>query len=821
MKPINDNMRQIVAVLAVVIFAVNPVFSQTKGKMVPITGTIIDKASGDPLSYATISIFNAADGNLVTGGITDDSGKFKVEARPGTYDVVLDFISYKQQRISGIVVEKKSKNKDLGELGLELDAAVLAEVEVRAEQSEMQMMLDKKVFNVGQDLANAGGNASDLLDNVPSVAVDVEGNVTLRGSGGVRILINGRPSGIIGTDVAQGLRSIPADLIDRVEVITNPSARYEAEGAAGIINIILKKERKRGMNGSFQVNTGFPLAGGAGVNLNWRRNKFNYFTNLSVRYRESPGEGALFQELTRNDSLFISNQIRDRRREGWSGNFQIGADYSIDKKSTITTTFLYGLRDSRNFTQLDYEDYLFDLSRPIAFATRTDNEIEDRTNLEYALTYRKDFDKKGQELVFDLRFQDNNETEVSDLVEKFFDGEQNPSGQPDQIQRSRNEEGETQLIAQLDYVHPISKEGKFETGLRTSIRDIRTDFTVEEFDSDGNWNPLEGLTNEFLYDERIYAAYALLGDKLDRFSYQLGLRAEISDVTTTLVATDSVNARTYVNLFPSASVTYDLVNGHSLQVSYSRRLRRPRFRSLNPFFSFSDSRNFYSGNPNLDPEFTHSFELGHVKYWDKATISSAVFYRHTTGVIERIREVDDQGNSISRPENLSTQDSYGAEFTFSLRPLKWLKFSGDMNVFYAKTDGGRFGEEFNAEAFSGNGRLTTLITLWKELDTQWRFNYRAPRNTPQGKTKALTVLDIGISHPILKNKGTLTFSVRDAFNSRKWRWITEGPNFYNEGLFQWRARSFELTFSYRLNKSERRKQVRNKSSAEYRGGSEM
>ncbi|MEM8526391.1 MAG: outer membrane beta-barrel family protein [Bacteroidota bacterium] len=789
--------------------------------MIEVIGTVMDSETNNPLGYATITLFSKRDSSVVAGTITDEEGKFKIETRPGRLFAKVEFISYENVTIEQIPFERGKRLIDLGTISLAPDATTLAEVEVRAEKSEMQMMLDKRVFNVGKDLANMGGSAVEILDNVPSVTVDVEGEVSLRG-GAVRILVDGKPSGLINENNPNGLRAIPANLIERIEVITNPSARYEAEGMTGIINIVLKKDKKKGLNGSFDLNAGYPENFGAAANLNFRRNKLNFFANYGVRYRRNPGIGLAEQERLRRDTLFFTDIAREALRGGWSNNFRFGADYFFTDNDILTTSFLYSVGLENNLTELEYSDYVFSRNNRTAFTERTDDESENESNLEYSLTYKKNFKQKGHELTADFRFQDDSEVESSDFTEVFFDGAGNLLNVPNLLQRSNNDESSTRALIRVDYVYPFSENGRFEIGYQGSLRTIDNDYLVEEL-NDGQWKSLPGLSNDFNYDENIHGLYATFGNKVNKFSYQFGLRAEHSDVRTELEQTNEVNDRQYANLFPSAFFTYDLPKGNAVQLSYSRRIRRPRFWDLNPFFTFSDARNFFAGNPNLDPELTDSYELGHIKYWEKGTLSSSVYYRHTEDVIQRLFTADEQGNTVRRPENIATENSYGLEFTYSYNPVKWWRINGDFNFFRAITSGEFVNAEgvtrqLDADALTWFTRLTSRTTFGKNTDLQVRVNYRAPRVRPQGKTRAITSVDLGLSRDILKGNGTLTLSVRDLFNSRKYRYVIEEADFYSENLFQRRARQATLTFNYRLNQKKRRGGRGNR--GDYGGGGE-
>lgn len=768
-----------------------------------VIGTIVDQDTQSPLEFATITIFASKDSSLIGGGVTDLKGDFKIEVKPGTYWVKLEFIAYQALIVENVIVTKNTPEVDLGTIGLLPAAEVLAEVEVIAEKSTMQLALDKKIFNVGKDLANIGGSASDILDNVPSVSVDIEGNVSLRGSSAVRILVNGQPSTLVGLSNTDGLRQLPANLIERIEVITNPSARYEAEGMAGIINIVLKKERSKGLNGSFDVNVGYPDNYGTSLNLNYRRDKINFFTSYGLRYRKNPGSSSRYQEFYGDTSTTIIDQIGTRERGGWSNNIRLGTDIFFNKNNTLTSTFTYSFSDENNNSETKFETYLNSKDNLQELSRRFENELEDENELEYSLIYKKTFEQKDREFIVNLQYQESTEGENSTYREAFFNSDGTPSNDADLNQRSNNDEGQKNWSLQLDYIHPISKDGKFETGLRGTLRDITNDYLVEEL-ADGTWLNLENLSNNFIYNEDIYAAYAIFGNKINRFSYQLGLRLEHSEVLTELLQTNEVNDRSYTNLFPSAHVTYELAANNAIQLSYSRRLRRPRFWDLNPFFTFSNPKNLFAGNPNLNPEFTHSIELGHIKYWDKASFSSAIYYRHTDGVIERITRKVGIDSTETRPQNLATEDAMGLEFTFSADVKKWWKMDGDMNFYRSITDGESEGISLYADTYTWFARLNNRVTVAKNIDMQMRLNYRAPRETTQGKQKSYTTMDLGASKDIFKNKGTLTLSVRDVFNSRRRRSISFNEGFYQESSFQWRSRQITLSLNYRLNQNKKR-----------------
>ncbi|MEM9836761.1 MAG: TonB-dependent receptor [Bacteroidota bacterium] len=763
-----------------------------------IKGKVVDD-QGELVGFATVAVGDPATEKILNAATTNLDGEFELETKAQEFYVEVSFIGYQPKLIPGVKADQKVM--DLGEIVLKSDVAVLEEVVVTAEKSNVEIQLDKRVFNVGKDISARGGSALSVLENVPSIQVDVEGNVSLRGSTGVRILINGRPNGLVG-EGGQGLSALTADMIEKVEVITNPSARYEAEGAAGIINIVLKKDRRKGFNGSFDATAGLPESYGGSANLNYRSGKLNWFTNYGVNYRTRIGGGGINQTVASDDGAFRTLQDRDRNRTGISHNFRLGADYYFNDKTVLTLAGRYNLGEDDNLNTTTFLDYLDDQFLERTF--RTDNEIENEEETEISLRFSKKYEQKGRKWTADIRYQDEVESEGSDLRNFVFGDLTSEEGSLDLVQRSGNVESNTNLIFQTDYVHPIGKDGKAEAGLRIGLREIANDFSVEEQNEDGLFEPLLGLTNEFFYDENIYAAYFIYGNKAGQLSYQFGLRPEYTDVTTELKTTEEVNARDYMNWFPSVNLAYEFTETSSLQLSYSRRIRRPDFRDLNPFFSFSDNRNFRSGNPNLNPEFSNNFEFGYLRTFNKGSFFGSAYYRHTTGIIERIQNIAPDGTSISQPENLSTSHSYGLEMNGNYQVAKWWRFNADFNFFYEEILGGDEFPDLNAEALTWFTRGTSQFELGKDTEAQIRFNYRAPRNRPQGRSLGVWSIDFAASQEVFKKKGTLTLSVRDVFNTRRWRWQTEGEGFFRESDFQWQGTVATLTLSYRLNQQKRR-----------------
>lgn len=757
-----------------------------------ISGTVLDENS-QPIPYASVAARSKADSTRLIGVATSIDGRFEIRVRPGAYIVLVSFLSYQEFKKE---VNVSDASVDLGEIRLKPKTELIDEVVVKAEKSYMEMKLDRRVYNVGKDPNNAGSNAQDILETVPSVEVDVDGTVSLRGSSNVRILIDGKPSSLTGISTQDALRQLPGNLIDKIEVVTNASAKYDAEGEAGILNIVLKKEKRAGLNGAFEVNVGYPHNYGASANLNYRKGKVNFFTSIGAQYRRRPGSGYSFQEFFLEDTTFAYERTREQDRGGVSGNGRFGIDYHINDKTTLTASGMYNRSYNDNTAKLIYRDF-DENGDETQIVTRTDNEIEQSQAFETNLNFRREFNSKDQLLTADFRWFQDEDYEDAKQFEEGTDYTLN--------QRSDNTENQQNWLIQTDYVHPFNEKVRLETGLKATLRRIVNDYQVQQLnDSTSDWETLSNFDNNFIFDENIYAAYVIASGKIKRFSLQGGVRAEYSDIRTELVKTNDVNKWNYISFFPSAHLSYEFPSNNSLQLSYSRRISRPRFRELIPFFSITDNRNFYSGNPSVNPVFTHSAEIGHLKTWENGTLLSSLYYRHRDGVVERISQSDSTGFITTFPVNLSTEDAGGLELSFSYSLFKWWRVMLNANMYYSITNGQYEDQNFYAETFTARGRFTSKWTVWKKLDIQTAFMYNAPRNTPQGKQLSMYSWDLGLAIDVLKGNGTITFSAKDMLNSRRRRWEIDTPTLVSTNDFQWRARQFVLSFSYRLNQKKKR-----------------
>ncbi|PWD98635.1 TonB-dependent receptor domain-containing protein [Marinilabilia rubra] len=796
--------------MLVLLFVVTQVsFSQpappeSKGE---ITGKIIDQSENTPMEFATIAIYSP-DSTLVEGGITDANGEFSFSLKPGSYFMEVQFVAYEKETINNISVKDRRSGVDLGTIYLRPSTTNLNEVTVRGEKSEMVIGVDRKIFNVGKDLSNTGNSAAEILDNIPTVAVDAEGNISLRGSGGVRLLIDGKPSGLVNSGSADALRALQGNMVERVEVITNPSARYEAEGMVGIINIVLKKDERYGVHGSFETSVAHPQRYQLGANVSFRQEKINYFFNYGVRYGEREGDGYSNQYFPQATAPFHTRLDRDRDRTGWSNNLRAGADFFINPTTTLTAAGMFDYDNEENFTDVRYRDYTDNSGQKgdlYQETRRYDKEKETEYDVEFSLNLEKIFDPDNEEHKLNAFTQYilDDETEDSEIEEEVILG----TNDPDDIENQQvlNEEKEENFMVQADYVYPFSEYGRFETGIRGEFRTITNPYEVQN-QVNGDWITDEDFTNDFEYDESVTAMYVQGANRWGNISTQLGLRAEYSDIGTYLKQGDESNDRSYFDFFPTVHTTYHFSNYSSWQISYSRRIDRPHFWHLNPFYGLSDSRNLRRGNPNLEPEYTDAYESGYVYTPGRSSFYAGIYYRYTTGVEERINFVTDGGITISEPRNLAERHAYGAETNVSFEPFKWWNLSGNVNFYRMQTDGsfddnGNV-QDLSSDTYSWDTRINSRMRWDNDLNFQTTFFYRGEQETTQGIRKPFYMMNMSLSKDILKGDGTLTLNVRDVLNSRKFRYEITQPDLKSTNQFRWSTRSIRLSFIYRLNQKK-------------------
>jgi len=803
------------------------VFSQKpQNNQISITGNIIDSNTKEPLEYATV-VLNNLETKQLSGGITDEKGNFTIKIIPGTYDISFEFISFKTIKISKKII---NSSLNFGTIKLSEDSDKLDEIVIIAEKSTVEIRLDKRIYNVGKDMTVKGGSASDVLDNVPSVDVDVEGNVSLRGNENVRILIDGKPSTLVGLSGSDALRQLPADAIERVEVVTSPSARYDAEGTAGILNIILRKGVATGLNGSLNTTIGDPTQYRIASNINFRTKKINFFTNLGYRNSSSPGNFLTNLSTFENESvnsLRIEDRDFERKRNGY--NINLGLEYFLSNESSITGTYFYRDSDNKNLSTNAIQ--VFDVNNILEYSdVRVQDEDEIDETSQISLNYTNNINNSGHKLTIDFQYSDSKEIETA-FIDDSLASENNIT----------TENSKSTLI-QSDYVLPIGEHMQFELGYRGDFQDLNSNFLVNRI-PELDFNPSNNLT----FKQNVNAIYSQFGNKINKFSYLLGLRTEITDVKVRLTNTNENFDYRYTEVFPTINFGLERTDNQSFTLGYSRRLRRPRYWYLNPFESRNSQNVIYKGNPGLIPTFTNSFDLGFLQKIGKLTLNSSIYFQHSVNAIQRvsrdeIRLLDgvNQVITIREPINLASEDRYGFELTANYNPSKKVRLSGSFNVFQQESKGLYEYNKFTIDETSGAitsmpetqdlgninnswfSRFNATFTLPWKIQMQNRLSYRGPRYTAQSESKGMFSANIALSKDVLSEKGTLVLNVSDVFNSRRWRSTNfnpnkENPTSINNQESQWRVRQVSLNFTYRFN--QKKKQGREQRGGEdYEGG---
>ncbi|HWV74425.1 MAG TPA: TonB-dependent receptor [Pseudosphingobacterium sp.] len=796
-----------------------------------ISGVVVDSLSNEPIDFASVTLLSQQNNQVVKGGQTDEKGKFLfVGISPGVYMLKASFVGYNGYERRTI---KLNSGQALAVGNIKLSSSsstLLKEVVIEGTPPAMQMGIDRKIFNPEQSIVSAGGNASELLANVPSLSVDMDGNVGLRGSTNVKILIDGKQSALAGSNINSLLESLPANSIQRIEVMTNPSSKYDPEGQGGIVNIILKKNIRTGFNGMARVGGGSYNNYNGGIDLNYRDTKFNYFGGYDFRRRNNPGSG--FNDNRYNDGSRVYN-TSDNGRKGNSHTVRLGADFFANEKTTLGLSTNINLRDNTRREDLFYT-YYDPTGAVIGTSPRYTNQNEDDTGYEFNFDFKREFVREGEELTANVSYGRSKE----DGIQTFEQTATDPSIVIDPNRINDTYEDGKNVNIQVDYVLPFSKEQKLETGYRTTLRYSDEQQLSNTFSSaSGTYEPDYNLTNDFNLDDVVHALYANYQNKLsDKFGYQVGLRAEQAYLNTEYLSHDpnlapedrSAKGRLdYFRIYPSIYLTQELSEGSSLQLSYTRRVNRPRGWQVNPFLDISDPVNYRQGNPNLKPEDIHSLELAYSKRFGKVNLTSSVYHRITNDVVEMIVDSAAAGTNVtySTFRNISRNRATGVELISQFTLNKSFDFMANFNGNYQSFSGS---EEYGVDANSGfnwDANLTANGRIAKGLTAQLRGNYMAPRVMAQGTSTSMFFADAGLKLSVLEDKGSIMFNVQNIFNKARFGGTRSTAQFNSE--FQ---RNFMkgpramLTLSYRFGKrapDQEQKRKRQENQEDFQGGGEM
>ncbi|MEO6977028.1 MAG: TonB-dependent receptor [Mucilaginibacter sp.] len=736
-----------------------------------VSGKLVDATSNQPLELATVSLVSKADNHTVKSMQTDLQGNFSLTGiNDGQYLLRATYVSYLSYLNSNINITAASRQIDLGSIKLSPAKGVLKEVTITAQKSQIQLGIDKKSFNVEQSIVSQGGSATDLLANVPSVQVDVDGNLSLRGSTSVKVLINGKSSALTGGNISDILQSIPASAIETIEVITNPSSKYDAEGQSGIINIVLKKNAQKGFTGSVSATVGTQNTVNTNAAIAYQNSKVNIYANYSFRKGTRIGDGFSNKLTNVGDTLLqAQNQTQNQSFTFTGHNIRSGIDINLDDKTTLGFSDNINIRD-RDRTQTG-ATLISQNNNLLQRINQNNFSHGSGTDVDFNIDFNHKYAKKGEELTANVNYSTDKNNNFDNLLSEYYDYS---LPQP----YTRSQQNNTTVGRghnwnfQTDFTLPFTN-GKLEAGLRSQINNSDNNYVVDTLNNTSggfDYNPF--LSNSFIYKENINAAYTNYQHQFGNFGLQVGLRLEDSHIRTTL--TDSVteqHKQDYLRLYPSVFLSQKLSQNQTLQLSYTRRVQRPRDRMLSPFIDQSDRLNYQQGNPDLRPEDTHSFELSYINYFTGVTLTSSVYYRLTNSDIQRITTPLSPTNidtSLTTFRNIKSASNAGYELIAKVSPSNILDLTANLNVYYRHIDGDATYNLATVSGYAWNANLTGNLKPFKKLGIQLRGDYQAPQVIPQGKMRAMYGLDGGVKYDISKTL-SLGANVRDIFNSRKFR----------------------------------------------------
>lgn len=810
-------------------------FGQEK---VGVTGTIVDK-SNQPVPYASVTFSNKANKLFSDATLTDEKGQYKLELTPGNYDISVEAIDFKKS----VINKQIAAAGNIGALSIEAEGSPtnlktqdIQGVTITVATKPYKVELDKRTYDPSQDIVSKGGNLQDVLSNVPSVSVDTDGTVSMRGSSNVRFLINGKPSALLGIDDgANALQSIPADQIERIEVITNPSSKFEASGTAGILNIILKKSKKTGFNGSVIGTLGYLPQTNLNTNLSWRKGSLTWFLNGGGGYRESKNTNKTdnyFTNATNIGGTLQSNQENISDSQNKNYNASTGIVYDVSDKTSINLSGTVRTFDSENTGNVTYNNQLFNAAN--TFRNRETNSFNNNLAFQGDIGLDHKFDDKGQNIALSLSLQSNrsyNDTDINETNNGNFE-----------LQNIINQTTKNKtLIGKADYELPIGENSKIEAGYRIDINQNDYDNDVRESTANAPvLNFLGTYTYEARYKEMFNAGYLQFKSKVGKLSYQLGVRNEYSNVdidySNLNPADEDIRSRkSYNNLFPSVYLSYELAKDSQFLLNYTRRIDRPRSFFLIPNPNYNDNQNIFDGNIDLNPSYVDSYEFGYSISKKKFTINPTLYYRHQTDDTKMLvyNEKETFINSLGQPEdrivfhtqpiNLGSDDRFGLDLNFNWDATSWLKFLGNVDLFGYKTKGSVLYNtldskgnpivataDFNGSGFSTRARLTSTFKIDKTFSFQLQGFYRGGQKTAYQNRQDMYALNLGASKTIWDGNGTLSFNVQDIFNTRAMRSTTYGENFTRESYMQWQPRQFAVSLTYRFKQGEKIEQPKRK-----------
>jgi outer membrane receptor protein involved in Fe transport len=735
----------------------------------------------------------------VSGTITDPSGAFSIKGLSyGKYYLVANFIGYTKRTISNITITPQRSALDIGMVALNPNVTQIADVQVVAQSQRVEYKIDKKVVNVSQDISAAGGTLVNVLENTPSVQVDVEGNVSLRGSSNFQLLIDGKPSVIQGSE---GLQQIPASAVQSLEIITSPSAKYDPDGEAGIINVIMKKQKNTGIGGVVNASIGTRQKYTTDFLLNFKREKLNFYVGGEYANQKNYNIGKSEKRTYSGDTItsILSNMDGVFSRK--SLNLKSGFDYTINDKSTLS---LSGAITDRNFNR-DFNTRNYWFTEPFSkdsFYREESKSADKSKQYNVNLDYVKNYDDKGHKLQASVYYSFGKENEAEGNLIRATNSLYEITGADPTQSRSRTDQPESNLRVELDYTRPIGAN-KLELGLQSRWDKVKANYIYDDYQPLGKeWIYNDTISNSLNYLDALQSAYSIFSGPLGKFEYQLGLRAEYDNRRLHQLTSDESFTYEKFHFFPSFYITRKIAEAHQFQFTYSRRIQRPDERDLNPFKEFRGSNNVFYGNPGLKPEFTNSFELNYQYTLKKGFVSLETYYRTTSDKITRINGVDTLSGRqvfISTSTNADRDYSMGAELMTNVDLTRWWQLNFTGNLFRYQLMGKVDGKDVTSVSTTWRTNFNSTFKLKWDTRLQITGVYNGPSKTLQGQRDGFFVANLALRKEFLKKQLSVSLNARDIFASGVFAFTSTGSTFYTYNKFRREAPVVTLNLTYRIN----------------------
>ena len=772
-----------------------------------VVGKVIETGEERALQFASVSVYKTSDQSIITGGITDENGRFKIEVPYGEYYILIDFMGFAKKQTKEFEINKANPIAKLYKIEIDPNTDIISEIEVTSEKELFENKIDSKTFNVSKDLTMQSKSALEALEQIPSISVDLDGNITLRGNKNIRILINDRPIIVNAENQASLLEQIQANNIESIDVITNPSAKYNPEGMGGIINIQLKKSQPNGKNLSVSVGSDFYREYSANISAGLRTKKFNIYGTYGYKYNRWNYERESYQKniFSAIDTSYYMKQTSEGGRNNNSHMGTFGLDYNINKRNTIGIESLisYANKDKAN----PYNYSFFDENEEIVNSSIRDN-TEDILQYKFDLQahYKHKFAKEKHYLEANISAIRNSKQKDAN----YFEQSTFPSiGDTLDLENNLQDENNKIYNYKINHFYPISKNKSLETGFDGEFRNIDNQIDILSFDTDRNEFTTDTLrSSQFNYFDQTHAVYSLFKTKYNKLTIQMGLRLEYRNYQFDFNNNTNSTTPWRWNYYPSLHLQYKLNPTSEFGASYSKRVNRPSIRQLNPLHDYSDAYNYRVGNPNLKPENIHSVELNYSKRIKKLKIMPAIYYKYIDQVIKRIKTRDSLGMGVVTYMNLDYGSSYGSELISSYKPYKWLNLNGSINLGYSKLQD-KTDDNLSNEDFFWSGKLMSYFLLPYQIKLQLSYHYHGQRVIPQGYIDPMQWLDIGLRKSFWNKKASISIRASDIFRTRAFNIHIDTPEYISDLHFKRKPSYILVNFTYQIGrKTKRAKKMR-------------